>query len=170
MTDEHAGLPVAPDPSPPGAGPPAHHQPRMWLAVALGGLLGTPVRYAVGGWLPTPADGWPTATFLVNLSGAFLLGLLLEALARRGPDVGGRRALRLFAGTGFCGALTTYSTLAVEVDLLVDHGRWAVAVGYAAASVAAGLVAAAAGVAVAVGHDRFRRARSADAPAVGGAR
>ncbi|WP_138732964.1 fluoride efflux transporter FluC [Modestobacter excelsi] len=157
-------------PPPPPAGRPAHHHPRLWLAVALGGLLGAPVRYAVGRWLPTPAEGWPTATFLVNLAGAFLLGLLLEALARRGPDVGRRRALRLFAGTGFCGALTTYSTLAVEVDLLVHHDRWPVAVAYGAASVVAGLVAAGAGIAVAVGHHRVRQARTADSPAVGGAR
>jgi CrcB protein len=135
---------------------PAHHQPLLVLAVAGGGLLGTPVRYAVGRWLPTPADGWPTATFLVNLVGAFLLGLLLEALARRGPDVGGRRALRLFAGTGFCGALTTYSTLAVEVDLLADADRWATAVAYGLASAVAGLGAAAAGLAVA---GRFHRPR-----------
>jgi CrcB protein len=60
---------------------PAHHQPLLVLAVAGGGLLGAPARYAVGRWLPTPAHGWPTATLLVNLAGAFLLGLLLEALA-----------------------------------------------------------------------------------------
>jgi fluoride exporter len=128
---------------------PAHHEPLLVLAVAAGGLLGAPARYAVGRWLPTPAHGWPTATFLVNLVGAFLLGLLLEALARRGPDVGGRRVLRLFAGTGFCGALTTYSTLAVEVDLLADADRWATAVAYGLVSVVAGLGTAAAGIAVA---------------------
>jgi CrcB protein len=57
--------------------------------------------------------------------------------------------LRLFAGTGFCGALTTYSTLAVEVDLLADAGRWATAVAYGLVSVVAGLGTAAAGIAVA---------------------
>jgi fluoride exporter len=150
MTDEQPEAPSRP----------AHHQPLLVLAVAVGGLLGTPVRYAVGRWLPTPADGWPTATFLVNLVGAFLLGVLLEALARRGPDVGGRRALRLFAGTGFCGALTTYSTLAVEVDLLADADRWPTAVGYGVASVVAGLGAAAAGIAVAGGFDRLRGRRA----------
>ncbi|CCH87493.1 Camphor resistance CrcB protein [Modestobacter italicus] len=142
MTDE-------PDLRPAPAVRPAHSRPLLVLAVAAGGLLGTPVRYAVGRWLPTPAEGWPTATFLVNVAGAFLLGLLLEALARRGPDVGRRRALRLFAGTGFCGALTTYSTLAVEVDLLADADRWTTALGYGVASVVAGLAAAAAGIAVA---------------------
>ena len=159
MAEEHTEGPVARDSPLHGAGTPAHHQPLLVLAVALGGLLGTPVRYAVGRWLPTPTDGWPTATFLVNLVGAFLLGLLLEALARRGSDAGRRRALRLFAGTGFCGALTTYSTLAVEVDLLVHADRWAIAVAYGVASVSAGLVAAAAGIAVTGWLHRLRSRR-----------
>lgn len=163
MTDQHPELPVDPDPlrpgRQPGAGRPVHARPLPLAAVALGGLLGAPTRYLTSEWLPTPTDGWPTATFLVNVAGAFVLGLLLEALARSGPDTGRRRMVRLFAGTGFCGALTTYSTLAVEIDLLAGHDRQGLAAGYALASVAAGLLAATAGISVAAGGHRARTRR-----------
>jgi CrcB protein len=99
--------------------------------------------------MPVSDGGWPAATFAVNVSGAFLLGVLLEALARGGTEVGWRLRTRLFAGVGFCGALTTYSTLAVEVLLLVRGDQSETAVAYAVASVVAGLLAAAAGVVVA---------------------
>jgi CrcB protein len=141
------------------------------LAVVAGGLLGAPARYLLSLALPTPVDGWPTATFVVNIVGAFVLGLLLEALARSGPDVGWRRVMRLFAGTGFCGALTTYSTLAVELDLLAHHGRWGLAVGYALASVVTGLALAAAGVSLAAAvHPGGEARRSAAVDPAGGGR
>ena len=72
--------------------------------------------------LPFEGAGWPWATFMINLAGAFILGALLEGLARSGGDTGWRQRVRLFAGTGFCGAFTTYSTLALEVSLL-GQGR-----------------------------------------------
>lgn len=127
-----------------------HLRPVALLAVAAGGLLGAPARYGLGLLFPTPADGWPTGTFLANLAGAFALGLLIAALARSGPDSGRRQQLRLFAGTGFCGALTTYSALAVETDLLARRGDIAVAVAYPLVSLLLGLLAAAAGIALAV--------------------
>lgn len=128
---------------------PAHRQPRLLLAVLVGGLLGTPARYAVAEALPSRPGQWPTGTFVVNLVGAFLLGLLLEALARAGDDTGRRRLLRLGLGTGFLGAFTTYSALVVETDLLVRASRPGLAAAYALISVLAGLALAAAGVAVA---------------------
>jgi len=126
-------------------------RPRALLAVAAGGVLVAPVRYGLGRLLPTPAGGWPSGTFLANLTGAFILGLLIEGLVKSGPDTGWRQQMRLFAGTGFCGALTTYSTLAVEADLLARRGNTALAVGYTVGSLLAGLLAAAAGIAVAAG-------------------
>lgn len=156
MADQHPELPMDPDSTQPSPSRPVHGQPPLILAVVAGGLLGAPARYLLSRVLPPAADGWPTATFLVNIVGAFVLGLLLEALARSGPDVGWRRGMRLFAGTGFCGALTTYSTLAVELDLLTQHGRWGLAVGYAVASVATGLLLAAAGVGLAAAVHRNR--------------
>lgn len=106
--------------------------------VALGGTLGTAVRYgaleAAG-----PPSGWPYVTFTVNLIGSFLLGWLVEALPRH-------ERVRLLAGTGFCGGLTTYSTFAVELTLLGRADRFGLAVAYLFASVLGGLGAAAAGL------------------------
>lgn len=118
------------------------------LTVACGGVFGAAARDAVEQALPTPRNGFPLATMLVNLVGAFLLGVLLEALVRAGADSGWRRRARLLAGTGFIGAFTTYSTFAVEADLLVRAGRGAVAAGYVLATVVGGLVAAVAGIVV----------------------
>ena len=130
-------------------GAPPHLQPMLLGIVAVGGAIGSLIRYQVAQALPTPAPGWPTATFVVNVVGAFVLGLLLEALGRSGPDQGWRRRARLFGGTGFCGGLTTYSTLAVEIDLLTRGHHLGVAAAYGATSVLAGLVASVAGVAMA---------------------
>lgn len=122
--------------------------------VAAGGLLGTVVRRGAMQLWPTQEGEWPAATSVVNVAGALALGFLLERLARSGPDVGWRLRARLAGGTGFCGALTTYSTLAIEVDQLVRTGHRSLAASYAATSVLAGLVAAGAGVALAA---RVRR-------------
>lgn len=129
-------------------GRPVHLRPSLVAVVALGGLVGAPLRYAVAQWLPGPSSGWPTATFATNLVGALVLGVLLEALARSGEDAGARRLLRLGLGTGLVGAFTTYSTLALEVDDLATSGRVGTAVAYGLASAVAGVSAAAAGVAL----------------------
>jgi fluoride exporter len=137
------------------AGRPPHTTPSLVAVVALGGLVGAPLRYAVAQALPGPGSGWPTATFTTNLLGALVLGVLLEALVRSGADTGGRRLLRLGLGTGVVGAFTTYSTLALEVDGLARGGRVGTAVAYALASVVGGVLAAGAGVAL--GARRGRR-------------
>jgi CrcB protein len=134
--------------------PPLHRQPRLVLAVLAGGLVGTPARYGLSVLLPTPERGWPAGTFVANLLGAFLLGVLLEALARQGSDTGRRRLLRLGLGTGFLGAFTTYSALAVEVDLLVRAGRPGLGAAYALVSVLAGLLLSLAGIAAAAAWRR----------------
>jgi len=115
--------------------------------VFAGGVAGTLLRSA----LATAVAGhrFPLATYVTNVSGAFVLGALLEVLLRRGPDAGVRRAVRLCVGSGLLGAFTTYSTLAVEADLLVRDGHLGLAAGYAVGSVLAGLVAAAVGIGLA---------------------
>lgn len=128
------------------------------MLVVCGGAPGAAAREAVEQALPPAGRAFPAATFLINLVGAFVLGLLLEALVRSGDDAGWRRRARLIGGTGFCGAFTTYSTLAVETVQLARHGAWPVAVGYLVASVAGGLLAAAAGIAMGAAHARSSRA------------
>jgi CrcB protein len=128
---------------------------RSIALVAAGGVLGAPARYAISQALPASGRAFPTATFIANLSGALLLGLLLEALVRRGADVGNRRTARLLLGTGFCGAYTTYSTLAVDTVNLARAHRVGVAVAYAVGSVILGLLATAVGIAVGAAHHRW---------------
>lgn len=128
---------------------PAHTHPTLLLLVFLGGACGTSLR----AWIEThhgAASGtWPWATFWINLSGSLMLGLLLELLAGIGPDDGWRRRVRVGVGTGIIGGYTTYSTFAVETDLLIRGGSVMTGAGYAAASVAGGLACACAGVIVA---------------------
>ena len=62
-------------------------RPGAIALVALGGIVGTAARYGFARAVPTPSGGWPWATFIVNLVGAFVLGALLEALARSDADV-----------------------------------------------------------------------------------
>ena len=99
------------------------------------------------------------ATFAINLVGAFVLGLLLEALARSGEDLGWRHGIRLFAGVGFCGAFTTYSTLALDAVQLGRHGAWPAAALYTLGSVGGGLILAALGIALGAAHARWSIAR-----------
>lgn len=130
------------------SGPPLHLRFRAIALVGLGGLLGTALRHRLGVWFPV--GGWPAVTFVINVVGAFVLGVLLEGLARLGPDSGRRRIVRLGVGTGGLGAFTTYSALAVDTDLLLRDHRWPIAVGYAGGTVTAGLLATTAGIALAV--------------------
>ncbi|MEV0355736.1 CrcB family protein [Nocardia sp. NPDC050697] len=121
---------------------------RSLLLVGAGGLAGAALRHRLGVWFPHRAGGWPGATFVVNVTGAFLLGLLLEALVRMGPDTGWRQRVRLTIGTGFLGAFTTYSALAVDTDLLLRAGHPGIAAAYALGTVLAGGVATTAGIAL----------------------
>jgi CrcB protein len=79
----------------------------------------------------------------VNLAGAFVLGWLLTWLAERSAP---SRYWRFLLGTGFCGALTTFSTFQVETFELARHGDVALAIGYPLASIAAGMAVAVTGV------------------------
>ncbi|NII39400.1 CrcB protein [Curtobacterium flaccumfaciens] len=127
---------------------PPHARWSLIALVALGGAVGTAVRALLAQALPA-VDGISWTILVINVVGAFCLGLLLEAFARRGPDQGHRRSLRLFLGTGVLGGFTTYSTLADDTARLLDDGRWAAGSGYALLSVVLGLAAVVAGLAVA---------------------
>jgi fluoride exporter len=108
-------------------------------AIFLGGALGTLLRAGLLEALGEGAPGWPWATFAVNAVGAFLLGFLVTAL----PPVSRQRPLWT---TGFCGGLTTFSTLQVELLKILEAGRFGVAAAYAGASLLVGLAGVQAGI------------------------
>ena len=115
-------------------------------AIAAGGALGTLARYGTDRALVVTPTAFPWATFTVNVAGSFLLGLIVTLVVERWPPT---RFVRPFAAIGFCGGFTTFSTLTVEATQRAQHGRVALAVGYVAASLVAGTVAALAGMAMA---------------------
>ncbi len=124
-------------------GMPRPHRPWALVAIAAGGALGTLSRYGVERGLPAAPDRLPWATLTVNVAGSFLLGAVLTLVVERWPS---DRFLRPFAAVGFCGGFTTFSTLAVEVDQRVQHGRAGLAAAYVAVSLVLGLGAAFAGI------------------------
>jgi CrcB protein len=113
-------------------------EPSVLAAIALGACLGAPARYGVAQVIHVAKDSFPWATFWTNISGSFLLGLIVALLLARFPPT---TYLRPFVATGFLGAYTTYSTFAVETDLLIKNGHAPIALAYAAASLIAGFVA-----------------------------
>lgn len=110
----------------------------------LGGCFGAGVREALTAIVPA-AGPIPTPILIANLSGAFLLGLLLEALIRS-TSRGAARA-RLLLGTGVLGGFTTYSALALAVAELVIEGQQWIALAYGAGTVIVGALATWAGIA-----------------------
>ncbi len=113
------------------------------LAVCAGGFVGALARAVLSDQVTHAPGAWPWATFAANLAGAFVLGYTATRLGDR------EHHRRLFVGTGFCGALTTFSTLQLEVLQMLDEGAYPLAAAYVAVSIALGLVcvAAAAGLA-----------------------
>ncbi|WP_156425556.1 MULTISPECIES: fluoride efflux transporter CrcB [unclassified Mycobacterium] len=105
---------------------------RELLAVFVGGALGTVARAAIETLVAPEPGHWPWPTFAVNIVGAFVLGYV----ATRLPEDSYRRPL---LGTGLCGGLTTFSTMQVEMLRMIEREHFGLAVGYAAASVIAGL-------------------------------
>jgi fluoride exporter len=114
---------------------------RELAAIFLGGAIGALARYGLAEALPHEAGTWPWATFAANVAGALALGYLTTRLQERLPPSAYRRPL---LGTGLCGALTTFSTMQVELLQMLDHGEAGLAASYAAASIAAGVLAIAA--------------------------
>lgn len=104
------------------------------VLVAVGAAVGAPLRYVVDRLIQRRHNSvFPWGTLLVNVVGSFILGLLLSAAA----DGQVSDELVYLVGTGFCGALTTYSTMSYETLRLFDDGAW----GYALTNVAVSLVA-----------------------------
>ncbi|MCG7410327.1 fluoride efflux transporter CrcB [Paenibacillus sp. ACRRX] len=117
--------------------------PRNGLAVAIGGIIGANIRYGCS--LIFPFDivgGFPMATLFVNIAGACFLGWLTSFVATR---VNCSPLWKLTFGTGMAGALTTYSTFAMETVQLLEVNRVGTALSYQLLSLVGGLVSAYAG-------------------------
>ncbi|MFJ2909997.1 fluoride efflux transporter CrcB [Streptomyces sp. NPDC087228] len=117
-----------------------------WLLVIAGAVVGAPLRYLTDRTIQSRHDSlFPWGTFTVNVVGCLILGLLTGAVAAGAAS----SAIRLFVGTGLCGALTTYSTFSYETLRLAEDGTRFYAAANITASVVAGLGAAFTGVALA---------------------
>jgi fluoride exporter len=129
--------------------PPWRVSPAQLTAAAIlaGGAAGALTRAAVGRAFEAGPGAWPWATFAVNVAGALILGWLTTIAAPW-------RYWRPLLGTGFCGALTTFSTFQVETITIAREGHGLLAAGYAAGSITAGMAAVAGATLVTRRHRR----------------
>jgi CrcB protein len=110
-----------------------------FLAVGAGGFLGAIARYSVGLWIGQKwGRSFPLGTFVVNVSGSFMIGLVMTLFTERlmvNPQ------LRLLVAVGFLGAFTTFSTFELETGNLLRDSEWMLAAMNVVLSVLAGFVA-----------------------------
>ncbi|NUP17007.1 MAG: fluoride efflux transporter CrcB [Streptomyces sp.] len=117
-----------------------------WLLVIAGAAVGAPLRYLTDRAVQSRHDSvFPWGTFIVNITGCLILGLLTGAVAAGAAS----SHLQLLLGTGLCGALTTYSTFSYETLRLTETGAGRYAAANVVGSVTVGLGAAFLGVSLA---------------------
>jgi CrcB protein len=119
-----------------------------YLLVGLGGFIGANARFVVARLVGAMFETrFPLGTFVINISGSFLLGVLGTIVAQKlMPNA---EATRLALGVGFLGAFTTFSTFEFETHALFDDGSWLTATTNMFASLFVGLLAVRAGIVVA---------------------
>ena len=111
---------------------------RVLTAVFFGGIVGALLRSGLVEIFGASGESWPWATFTANVLGAFLLGLFLTRIFR---TLNVSPFAHPFVGAGFCGALTTFSALQLELLLMLEAGHLLLALAYSSTSIAAGLLA-----------------------------
>ncbi|WP_370348445.1 CrcB family protein [Catenulispora sp. EB89] len=122
---------------------PAPSPARVVAVIAAGGFLGGPARYLLGQAFPTAAHTFPVTTFAINVSGSFILAVLLVCVIEVWPPT---RYVRPFGAVGFLGAYTTFSTWMVDTDRLMAAGRYGFAALNVFGSLFSGLAATALGI------------------------
>lgn len=147
QTDDLADIPVDPDA---GTGPPdpverlrSHRRFDVLAVVAAGGAVGSVIRYGIGELMPAGSGQFPTATLIINLTGSFVLGLVLVLLIERLPP---SRYARAFLAVGVIGSFTTFSSFVVTTVQLASEHHISVAAVYLVASVFGGLAVAQLGI------------------------
>jgi fluoride exporter len=100
---------------------------RILAVISAGGVIGALARYGIGRAMPTSAGGFPWSTFLINVVGCFLIGVLMVIVIHAIPN---QTLVRPFVGVGILGGFTTFSTYAVETARLLDAGAAATGIAY----------------------------------------
>ena len=129
-------------------------RPATLVAVAAGGALGTAARDGLEARFPVSTASFPWTTFAINVSGAFLLGVLLTFVLERWPPT---RYVRPFVAIGVLGGYTTFSTFSIEADLLFRDGHIGIGLAYVLGSLAAGAAAVYLGIVAGRGRPALRR-------------
>ena len=132
---------------------------RDLAAVIAGGAVGTTLRVGLDALIPHGDDTFPVSTLVVNVVGAFALGLVVARLRSSAPSW-----LLAGLGPGLLGSFTTFSAFVIPLVTLASSDRWMTAVGYLAGTLLLGLGAAAAGLALGRGLGRGRAAVAPRAP------
>jgi CrcB protein len=117
---------------------------RAAILVGLGGFLGANARYLLGGWVANHfGGGFPYGTFVINVTGSFILGFFIAFAQER---IWVSPSARLIFAVGFVGAYTTFSTFEYESISLLQGGQMLLRAVYLAGSVSSGGIAIIAGI------------------------
>jgi CrcB protein len=127
------------------------------MAIFLGGAAGGLLRVWLSRSLASGPTDWPWAIFAINISGSFVLACIATWFGERPPE---SRFHHPLWTAGFCGTYTTFSTMQLEILVLLDHDRYGLAAGYAIASVLAGFLAISIGTALVRRERAIRRGRA----------
>jgi len=114
-----------------------------FVLVAIGGAIGSTARYAVAIFFSRYGFQFPMETFIVNILGCFLLGIVSQIAVKNellSPEI------RLFMAAGFCGGFTTFSTFMLEIANLLEYHKIIIAALYIGASSVGGLLSVLAGI------------------------
>ena len=91
-----------------------------YLLVGIGGALGALARFGAQNWIGSLPNGFPVATFLVNIVGSIAMGVLVGILAKTTPQY--QDEIRLFVAVGIFGGFTTFSSFSLDAIVLIERG------------------------------------------------